>query len=154
VKAVGLDLGERRIGVAVSDRAGALAMPVGMFERSGDQGRDHADLACRVAELGAEVVVVGLPLSLDGTRGPAALAAEEEAALLRALLPVPVELQDERLSTVTASRALRRAGRAARRQRPVVDQAAAAVMLQAWLDRRRGDGCRHGVAWSPDARGA
>jgi len=137
VRAVGLDLGERRIGVAVSDRDGTLAMPAGVLQRCGEQAHDHAVVARQVEELGGEVVVVGLPLSLDGTRGPAALAAEEEAAALRGVLPVPVELHDERLSTVTASRALRGAGRTARRQRPVVDEAAAAVMLQAWLDRQR-----------------
>jgi putative Holliday junction resolvase len=138
VKALGLDLGGRRIGVAVSDRAGALATPWTVIERSGDERADHAALAALVAEAGADRVVVGLPLSLDGTYGPAARAVRQEAAALARALPVPVEMADERLTTVTAGRALRDTGRAARRRRKVVDQAAAAVMLQAWLDGRRG----------------
>jgi len=82
-------------------------------------------------------VVVGRPLSLDGRRGPAAKAADAEAAALaEALAPygVAVDSFDERFTTVTAQQALAEAGRERRRQRDVVDQAAAAVMLQAWLD--------------------
>jgi putative Holliday junction resolvase len=142
MKAVGLDLGERRIGVAVSDRAGTLASPWAVIERSGERGTDHARVAALVAEVGAERVVVGLPLSLQGTEGPAARAAREEAEALAQVVGVPVEVADERLTTVTADRALRagdrRRDRSASRRRRVVDQVAAAVMLQAFLDRRRG----------------
>jgi putative Holliday junction resolvase len=142
MKAVGLDLGERRIGVAVSDRAGTLASPWTVIERSGERGIDHARVAALVAEVGAERVVVGLPLSLRGTEGPAARAAREEAEALAHVAGVPVEVADERLTTVTADRALRagdrRGGRSASRRRRVVDQVAATVMLQAFLDRRRG----------------
>jgi len=84
--------------------------------------------------------VVGLPLSLDGRRRRAAVAAEEEATALRALLApegVDVETFDERLTTVSAERALAAAGRSGRTRRRVVDQAAAAVLLQTWLDARR-----------------
>ena len=87
------------------------------------------------------VVVVGHPLSLDGSRGPAARAAEEEADALEVLLEgtgVRVELFDERLTTVTAHQALTAGGTKGRDQRAVVDQTAAAVMLTAWLDARRG----------------
>lgn len=148
MKAVGLDLGERRIGVAVSDRGGTLASPWTVIERSGERGADHARVAALVAEVGAEQVVVGLPVSLQGTEGPAAKAAREEALALAQVVGVPVELADERLTTVTADRALRhgdqRRERSASRRRRVVDQVAAAVMLQSFLDRRRGT-----VATSP-----
>jgi len=104
-----------------------------------------------VAEVQAEAVVVGLPLSLSGVAGSAAVAAEEEARALGSELAVPVELHDERLTTVTAERSLRAPGRRGRSQRSpvrlspsgarsrrvIVDDVAAAVMLQSWLDGRR-----------------
>lgn len=136
MRVLGLDLGSRRIGVAVSDATGTLASPHGVVERSGDTAADHRRLAELVIELGAERVVVGLPLSMSGGYGPAARAAAEEAAQLAALLPVAVDAYDERLTTVSAQRALRSGGTRARQQRRVIDQAAAAVMLQAWLDGR------------------
>ncbi len=139
-RAVGVDLGARRIGIAVSDSAGTLATPRGTLQRSGDRGRDRRALADLVIEEEAVVVVVGHPLSLDGTRGPAARAAEEEAEALAAVLAergVRVELFDERLTTVTAHQALTAGGTRGRDQRAVVDQTAAAVMLTAWLDSRR-----------------
>jgi putative Holliday junction resolvase len=83
------------------------------------------------------VVVVGLPLSLTGERGPAAVKAGAFADALRSFLDVPVELQDERLSTVEAERALREAGIGGRERRDVVDRSAATVILQAWLDAHR-----------------
>lgn len=138
MRAVGLDLGQRRIGVAVSDRAGSLALPWTVIERSGDWQVDHAKVAALVTEVGAERVVMGLPLSLDGTEGPAAAAARQEAAALAQAVAVPVEVVDERLTTATADRALRAGGRRGPRRRQVVDQVAAAVLLQGFLDRRRG----------------
>lgn len=136
-RALGVDLGSRRIGVAVSDPGGVLASPLRVLERSPDRQTDHAALAAIVAETGAGVVVVGLPLSLDGSAGPAARAVSLEVAELRATIAVPVEVIDERFTTVTAGRALRAAGVRGRAQRRVVDQAAAAVILQSWLDRSR-----------------
>jgi putative Holliday junction resolvase len=134
---VGLDLGERRVGVAVSDGAETVAVGHGVVERTGDPEADRRRLVGVVQELGGERVVVGLPLSLDGSRGPAARRVEEEAARLCASLPVPVELLDERFSTVTATRGLAAVGVRGRRQRRVVDEAAATVILQTWLDGRR-----------------
>jgi putative Holliday junction resolvase len=129
-----LDLGSVRIGVALSDSRGTFASPCTTIVRSGDLVRDIAAL---VAETGAEVVVVGLPLSMNGRMGPAARAVMSEVASLRAGVSVPVELCDERLSTVSAARGMRVAGRSSRHQRAAIDSAAAAVLLQAWLDRRR-----------------
>ena len=136
-RALGVDLGSRRIGVAISDPGGILASPLRVLERGADHAADHAALAEIVAETDARVVVVGLPLSLDGRAGPAARVVTEEIAELRAVLAVPVEDIDERLTTVAAGRALRTAGVRGRDQRRVVDQAAAAVILQSWLDQDR-----------------
>ena len=134
MRVVGVDLGSRRIGVAVSDPSGTIASPLEVLERSGDAGADRRRLAELVRDVGAERVVVGLPLSLDGTVGPAARWAGDEAEALRGVLDVPLELHDERLTTVSALRA-RGTGRnrRGRGRRPVDDQAAA-VMLQSWLD--------------------
>ena len=137
MRVVGLDLGGRRIGVAVSDASGTVATPHSVLERCGDTATDHATIAAVVDELGAERVVVGLPLSLDGTVGPAASAVRDEIAALAVALPVPVEAHDERLTTVTAQRALTAQKVRARDRRRVVDKVAAAVILQSWLDTSR-----------------
>ncbi|MEY2569460.1 MAG: putative pre6S rRNA nuclease [Actinomycetota bacterium] len=136
-RVLGLDLGERRIGVAVSDPGRILASPHGMIERGANRGIDHAAIAAAVAEVGAERVVVGLPLSLSGGTGPAAEAAVAEAAALASVLEVPVETFDERLTTVAAARSMRAVGTKARKQRRRIDEMAASVMLQNWLEQRR-----------------
>jgi putative Holliday junction resolvase len=133
-RALALDLGTRRIGVALSDSAGTVATPLDVLTRSNDRMRDHARIADLVAEAGAEVVVVGLPLSLDGSVGPAARGVLDEADELRARLDVSVVTWDERLSTVEAERRLRAAGVKGPKGRGVVDQVAATVILQSWLD--------------------
>jgi len=132
-----LDLGARRIGVAYSDSGRSLASPWGTIQRSGDPVRDRAAVVDAVREVEALTVVVGLPLSLSGQVGPAAQAALDEAAALRALLEplgVSVQTADERFTTVEAERSLRAAGRTGKKARKVVDSAAAMVLLQAWLD--------------------
>jgi putative Holliday junction resolvase len=136
VRALGLDLGSRRIGVAISDSDGRLATPVETLARSNDREVDHRAIAALVAELDAGVVVVGLPLSLDGRAGPAAQAVLEEIDELTGVLPVPVETVDERFTTVSASHQLREAGVRGRAKTKVIDQAAAVVLLQAWLERK------------------
>lgn len=143
MRVLGLDLGTRRIGVAVSDAGGIMATPYSVIERSGDPAADRSRVAELVAEVGAGAVVVGLPLSLDGGIGPAAAAALEEADALRGVLDVPVECHDERLTSVAANRSLSAAGLTGRRRRRarqagVVDQTAAAVLLQSWLDAHAG----------------
>lgn len=138
-RAVGIDLGTRRIGVAVSDAAGMLAFPRDAIVRRADKDADIASIVAVVEEIDADVVVVGLPLSLDGRRRRAALDAEEEAdALTRALegRGVRVELADERFTTVTAAAAMSGAGKSARAGRAGIDSAAATVLLQSWLDAR------------------
>jgi putative Holliday junction resolvase len=137
VRALGLDLGSRRIGVALSTSDGTLATPYEVISRTRDRQADHRAIARLARDEGAEVLVVGLPLSLDGTDGPAAIAARAEAEELVAATGLPVELWDERLTTVSADRALAELDLDARARRRVVDKVAAAVMLQAWLDHRR-----------------
>lgn len=134
---LGLDLGARRIGVAVCDSAGTVATGVATIERSGDPARDRRRVAELADDYGAVGVVVGLPLSMSGRAGPAAAAALAEVDALRAALDVPVDTVDERLTTVAAAGALRRSGRSARDARVVIDREAAAGILQSWLDRRR-----------------
>lgn len=139
-RAVALDIGTRRIGVALSDSAGTVATPYEVVTRSGDRSRDHRRIAELVEEAGAEVVVVGLPLSLDGSTGPAAQAILDEVDELRAALPVGVLTWDERLSTVQAERSLRAMRVRKGRHRQVVDQVAATVILQSWLDAGQPEG--------------
>jgi putative holliday junction resolvase len=136
VRVLALDLGARRIGVAVSDPTGTLASPYEVLPRGSERSHDHARVAELVQETGAERVVVGLPLSLSGAIGPAAQQVLDEVDELRATAGVPVETYDERLTTVTADRHLREQGLGGRARRKVVDKAAAAVLLQAWLDAR------------------
>jgi len=134
LRAVGVDLGARRIGIALSDSGGTVATPWTKVERCGDEARDHRRIAELVDEAEAEIVVVGLPLSLDGSVGPAAEGVLAEVERLRVVIDVPVETYDERLTTVSAERALREQGVTGKRRRQVVDQVAASVLLQAWLD--------------------
>ncbi len=136
MRAIGLDLGSRRIGVAVSDPGGILATPHSFIERGSDEADDHRRILDLAAEVGAEQIVVGLPLSLDGSVGPAAAAALAEVERLGATTELPIDTYDERFTTVTADRHLRAQNKKGRARRQVVDQAAAAVMLQSWLDGR------------------
>jgi putative Holliday junction resolvase len=130
---LGIDLGARRIGLAVSDDSGTLASPLMVLPRGRDHGADHAAIAATAQAEGVARIVVGLPRSLSGGEGPAARAARAEADELRATTELPVDLHDERFTTVSATRRLRdsRRGRA---KRDPVDAAAAAEMLQSYLD--------------------
>jgi putative holliday junction resolvase len=113
-----------------------VATPLAVVERSGDPGADRQAILAHAREAGASRIVVGLPLSLSGDVGPAARAALEEVDALRAEAgaAVTVETHDERLTTVIAERGLRTARARGRTRRRVVDPAAAAVMLQSYLE--------------------
>lgn len=131
---VGIDLGDVRIGVAVSDEMGIVASPYSVITSAG-WNRDIACISKIVSEVGAGEVVVGLPVNMDGTRGPRAQKAADFADRLKqALVVVPVVLWDERLSTVQASKALLEADLSRRRRREVIDKAAASLILQNYLD--------------------
>jgi putative holliday junction resolvase len=140
---LGVDVGKVRVGVALSDPDGILASPLVTVSR--DMGAaadsvpaDIAELARLVREHEAVQVVVGLPVRLDGSEGIAAIDIRAYAErLARAVGHVPVILADERMSTVVASRRLAERGVRGKRQRAVVDQAAAVEILQSWLDAQR-----------------
>jgi len=138
---LGVDVGEVRIGVALSDPAGILATPLVTLSRDRSGGRDLDALAAMVVEHEVVEVVVGLPRTLAGREGPAARAAADFARALGDRLGngVAVRLTDERLTTVSATRMLAERGVRGRKQRAVVDQAAAVEILQGWLDARRTD---------------
>lgn len=135
-RVLGLDLGDARIGIAISDPDRRLAVPLGTVHVGQPPGELKA-IAALVSEHQVDQVVVGHPRSMSGASGPSATHAEAFAEALRAILPVPVAMQDERLSTVEAERSLREAGVRGRDRRAVVDRTAAAVILQAWLDAHR-----------------
>jgi putative Holliday junction resolvase len=137
-RVLGVDLGSRRIGLAVSDPGTRVATPHDVIERSGDPAADHRTILAHAREAGASRVVVGLPLSLSGDVGPAARAVLGEVDALRALAggEITVETHDERLTTVIAERGMRAAGARRGARRRNVDASAAAVMLQSYLEAR------------------
>lgn len=134
---LGIDVGSVRVGVALCDPFGLLATPLVTLPRDVEHGTDLDAVASLVAEHDVVGIVVGLPRTLTGREGPAAEAARAFVAGLEGAVAVPIELSDERLTTVVATRQLRASGRRARRQRAVVDQVAAVGILQGWLDAQR-----------------
>lgn len=139
MRCLGLDLGSKRIGVALCDPEERVATPLTVVERSKSRSHDHANIARLVEEYEVEAVVVGLPLNMSGKVTAAAQSAREETEQLRAALGIPVHLYDERLTTVTANRSLMEMEMKSDARRRVVDKVAAAVMLQAYLDHRRNE---------------
>jgi putative holliday junction resolvase len=133
-RVVALDLGSKRIGVATSDLTQMLASPYEVILRRGDQAQDHKVIAALVEECEAVRVIIGLPLGLNGQAGKAAQLITNETNVLIRRLTVPVELFDERFTTTTAHQNLAANNIKAKDRRNVVDKAAAAVLLQAWLD--------------------
>lgn len=139
-RALGVDLGSRRIGLATSDPSGVLASPLRVLTRAGDVEADHAAIVAAALEVDAGTIVVGLPLSLDGRPGPAARAVLAEVDALRELARpagVEVDTYDERFSTVTAEQGLRDALVKGSKRRARIDAAAATVILQSWLEAQR-----------------
>lgn len=129
---LGVDPGGRRVGLAVGDQATGFARPLEVIDRNA------VDPITRIVELceqtGATLIVVGMPLSLSGRRGPQAAAVEAFAGRLRAAAPVEVRLHDERLTTVVAERALLAAGARPARRKKLRDAVAAQAMLQSYID--------------------
>jgi putative holliday junction resolvase len=149
---LGVDVGSVRVGVARSDPSGLVVTPVETVARDVRGGRDVERIVELAAESAALEVVVGLPRTLRGDEGSAAAAARQYAtAIAQRVAPVGVRLVDERLSTVSAYRTLREAGLRGRRHRPVVDQVAAVVILQAALDAERASGRPPGALVAPGA---
>ena len=136
VRALGVDLGSKRIGLATSDRSGTIATPLIVLQRSGSRETDHQAIARIVEEYEIECVVVGLPLNMNGSMGEAAKSALIEVDQLTSVLSVPVLTFDERRTTVTADHVLMQQNLNAQERRKVIDKVAAAVLLQSWLDGR------------------
>jgi putative Holliday junction resolvase len=139
MRVLALDLGEKRIGLAISDEEGSFAFPAGVLERK-DRRQDLAALAELMAERGVGRAVVGLPLHMDGRSGPEAEAARRFAHDLAGAAGVPVETLDERWTSREAERALRDAGasRKRRHRKGAVDEIAATIILRTYLDRGAG----------------
>ena len=136
-RVLGIDLGSRRIGVAVSDGLGLTAQPRATIARHGGM-RDIDAIAAAVKDADADRIVLGLPLDCEGQEGPAAQRARVFGDKLAAALHLPVELIDESFSTVEAEAVLLAADMSRARRKQVVDKMAAAVILQRWLDAHRG----------------
>ncbi len=131
-----IDLGKKRIGLAVSDSEGRIALPAGMIESRGLEA-DLAAIGSLARERGVEEIVVGLPLHMDGRAGPEAEAARAFAAALGRELGIQVDLLDERWSSVEAERTLRETGQSRRKRRPgAADTLAATLLLSTYLERR------------------
>ena len=139
MRVLALDIGEKRIGVAVSDPSGTVATPVTVLDAPKVLG-DGRELVRLVEDYEAELVLVGLPLSMDGNEGPQAKRVRSAAARLAGFLRVPVEFADERLSSAQASKAMQATGASSREQRGRVDMVAASLFLQSYLDARREGG--------------
>jgi len=129
------DPGDVRIGIAVSDQRGTLALPRDAI-KAGDGAIE--EVIAMAEELDAVEIIVGLPLSLDGSAGPAAQRVLAWTDELRARTSIPVQAIDERLTTVEAQRRLKTLGRSERQSRNIIDSQAAAVLLEYYLEQRRG----------------
>jgi putative pre-16S rRNA nuclease len=130
-----IDYGKHRLGIAAADPSETVAYPAGVIQRRSLK-RDLAALSARLSELEASRVIVGLPLNMDGTAGPAARAAEQFARQLREATGLEVELYDERLSTLEAKERLKTMSKR-RHRAAIVDAVAAAVILESWLENQR-----------------
>ncbi|MHB1324275.1 MAG: Holliday junction resolvase RuvX [Coriobacteriia bacterium] len=135
MRALGLDIGGARVGVAVSDPSGRIASPIAVLEAR-DPARFLRELGRLVEDYEIERLVLGLPLTLAGDEGPQAAEVREQGERLGATLGVPVEYHDERHSSAEARRAMQEAGVSEREQRGSLDKVAAAIVLQGWLDAR------------------
>jgi putative Holliday junction resolvase len=147
MRVLGLDLGRRRIGLALSDPKGVLAFPAGALERR-NLASDLEALRSLAAERGVERIVVGLPIHMNGRVGAEAEAALSFARALAGATGLPVDTLDERWTTVEAERALRATGDRSRRRRGVVDSVAAAILLRTYLARLANEAEREGSAGS------
>ena len=135
LRLISLDVGEKRIGVALSDPTGTLATPLKTINSRG-KSSDVAEVLSLVAEYGVAEIIVGLPLELSGRVGTQARIVERFVRSLSKASPVPVTKIDERYSSVQAERMLRESGKQPSKDKASVDAAAAAVVLQAYLDTR------------------
>jgi putative Holliday junction resolvase len=136
-RVLAIDLGAKRIGLAISDETRTIAFPAGVLASKGPKA-DVVALRALVAEREVGAIVVGLPIHMSGRRGPEAERAETFAAALGAATGLPVALLDERWTSRGAERALHEMGRSKKQQRGKVDEVAATLLLQTFLEREAG----------------
>lgn len=134
MRSLGIDLGSKRVGVAVSDSSGTIASPLTVIDRGANHAQDHKKIQEIVDEYEAECLVVGMPLSLSGKVGTAAQNIQQEINEMKKFFTIPVHSHDERLTTKTANESMIKANMKAQARKRIVDKIAAAVMLQGWLD--------------------
>ncbi|MEM6823165.1 MAG: Holliday junction resolvase RuvX [Verrucomicrobiota bacterium] len=132
---LGLDYGTERVGAALSDPTGTLATPI-PFLRVKPFNKFLGELKRMVRENEVSLIVIGIPRNMDGTYGPAADNAREFARRVEETITIPIELFDERLTTVQAEKSLRASGKSAKKQKFLIDSAAAQIILQSYLDHR------------------
>jgi putative holliday junction resolvase len=135
MRAMGLDVGTKTVGVAISDELGITAQPITTVRRKG-LAADLNELATLQSEYSVDQIVVGLPLNMNGTEGPRALASRAFGEALEKKLKLPTIYWDERLTTVSAQRSLIESNVSREKRKEVIDQVAAVLILQSWLDSR------------------
>jgi putative Holliday junction resolvase len=138
MRCLGLDVGDKRIGVALSDEDAIIASPRETLERKGTR-KDIAYILELARREEVSEILVGMPFSLDGTLGPQAEKVSRFVEALREATAIPVKTWDERFSTVSAERAMIEADVSRAKRRGALDRVAAALLLQSYLDARRED---------------
>ena len=134
MRVIGLDLGSKRIGIALSDSDLTVATPLDVIERSGNVENDHIAILKITDEWEVKRIIVGLPISLDGTLGASAQSVIDEISRLGNLTDIPIETHDERFTTVTAEQILLQQNVKRDKKKRVIDKVAAAIILQGWID--------------------
>ena len=134
MRVIGIDLGSKRIGIALSDSDLTVATPLDVVERSGNVEKDHIAILKITDEWEVQKIIVGLPVSLDGTLGPSARSVMDEVKMLRSVTDIPIETHDERFTTVTAEQILLQQNVKRDKKKRVIDKVAAAIILQGWID--------------------
>ena len=134
MRVIGIDLGSKRIGIALSDSDLTVATPLDVIERSGNVENDHIAILKITDEWEVKRIIVGLPISLDGTLGASAQSVIDEISKLGNLTDIPIETHDERFTTVTAEQILLQQNVKRDKKKRVIDKVAAAIILQGWID--------------------
>ena len=139
MRVLGIDIGSKKIGIAISNQEMTLAPPLTVVHRSSQISEDHKTIKGIVHEWEVELLVVGMPLSLDGSKGVAAENVLQEVKHLERNIGIPVDTFDERFTTTTAKQILHDQGVSEKEQKNIIDQVAASIILQAWLDHKISD---------------
>ncbi len=136
MRVLGIDIGSKKIGIAISNQEMTLATPLTVVHRSSQKSEDHKTIMSIAHEWEVELLVVGIPLSLDGSLGVAAENVLQEIEHLERNTGIPVDTFDERFTTISAKQVLHDQGVSEKEQKNIIDQVAASIILQAWLDHK------------------